>query len=318
MFQHRPRQVLWLLLALWCTSGSTGAQPPSSPAPEVSPLLSFTQVLQRPHRPEPQHRVAYASDAPQQVGELWLPPAERFGPGPYPVVLLVHGGCWMAELPGPELLAWQAEALRQQGVAVWSISYRRVGHAGGGYPGTFQDVSQAADHLRVLAQQHPLDLNRVTASGHSAGGHLALWLAVRGQLPHSSPLHRAQPLPIHAVVPVAGVGDLQWADPMLGAVCSSGIVGRLVDMAARGPSAWDDTSPARLLRPSPGGPPITLVSGVYDPIVPPAHARRFVLAARQQGLVSVRLLNLPDAGHFELISPWTPAGEAVVRAIVGH
>ena len=100
----------------------------------------------------------------------------------------------MAELPGPELLAWQAEALRQQGFAVWSVSYRRVGHEGGGYPGTFTDVAQAADHLRELAKTQPLDLARITASGHSAGGHLALWLAARPGPPLCSRLHAAAPL----------------------------------------------------------------------------------------------------------------------------
>ena len=104
----------------------------------------------------------------------------------------------MAELPGPELPAWQAETLRQQGFAVWSVSYRRVGHEGGGYPGTFKDVAQAADHLREQAKTQPLDLARITASGHSAGGHsagghLALWLAARPGLPPGSHLHAAAP-----------------------------------------------------------------------------------------------------------------------------
>jgi acetyl esterase/lipase len=126
------------------------------------------------------------------------------------VVLMVHGGCWRADLPGPELLAWQAEALRRQGLAVWSIRYRRLGHEGGGYPGTFQDVARGADHLRELARDQPLDLSRVLATGHSAGGHLALWLAARKQLPATSALGVKDPLAVHAVVPLAGVGDLAW------------------------------------------------------------------------------------------------------------
>lgn len=313
-----------LALALWAAAcawaQASDASSPAAPAPAaaapstgptVAPLLSFMQVLQRPDRPQPQHRVVVGSAA-QQMGELWLPSSERFGSGPHPVVVLVHGGCWMAELPGPELLAWQAEALRQQGVAVWSISYRRVGHPGGGYPGTFQDVALAADHLRVLAQQHPLDLTRVRASGHSAGGHLALWLAARRKLPATSPLYQADPVPIQAVFPVAGVGDLQWAEPYVGAVCSPGIIGRLVDTKQREAAAWDDTSPARL---APLGIPVTMISGVYDAVVPPAHGRRYWQQASNRGDADVRLLNLPDAGHFELIAPWTPAGAAVVKAI---
>jgi acetyl esterase/lipase len=315
----RGAAALWLgVAALWPAAASAQtAAPVTATVPAAArpaPLLTFQRVLDRPDRPQPQQRIAYGTE-PQQFGELWLPPAERFGAGPHPVVLLVHGGCWMAELPGPQLLAWQAEALRQQGLAVWSISYRRVGHAGGGYPGTFQDVARGADHLRELARSHPLDLGRVTASGHSAGGHLALWLAARPRLPAASPLHSEAPLPVQRVVPVAGVGDLAWAAPFIGAVCSPDIAGRLVDEKARGTAAWADTSPAAL---APLGVPVTMVSGVYDAIVPPAHGRRFAQVAGARGEAAVTLLNLDEAGHFELIAPWTPAGAATVRAIAGR
>ena len=164
-------RLFWTLL-LVLTVPSGGAQPPAPPA-AVAPLLNFRQVLERPDRPQPQQRVAYAKDAPQQAGELWLPPADRFGPGPYPVVLMVHGGCWLAELPGPELLAWQAEAVRQQGFAVWSISYRRIGHPGGGYPGTFQDVAAAVQAaypdrqmVRLLVTHYARPAVREVAQAH--------------------------------------------------------------------------------------------------------------------------------------------------------
>lgn len=278
-------------------------------------FLNFRQVLERPDRPQPQARVAYGT-LPQQQAELWLPsPAEH----PHPVVLMVHGGCWRADLPGPELLAWQAEALRQRGVAVYSVTYRRLAAAGapeaeanGGYPATFQDLAQAADHLRPLATQHPLDLQRVTTTGHSAGGHLALWLAARKNLPASSPLHSAQPLPIHAVVPVAGVGDLAWGAAFVGGACGADTVARLVNAPQRGATAWADTSPAALL---PLGVPVLMVSGAYDPIVAPAHARRFQHLAAGKADTPVRLLTLDEAGHFELIAPWTDAGRAVVERI---
>ncbi len=278
-------------------------------------FISFRQVLERPERPQPQVRVAYGALA-QQQAELWLPsPAER----PHPVVLMVHGGCWRADLPGPELLAWQAEALRQRGVAVYSVTYRRLAAAGapdveanGGYPATFQDLALAADHLRTLATQHPLDLQRVTTTGHSAGGHLALWLAARKNLPASSPLHRAQPLPIHAVVPVAGVGDLAWGGAFVGGACGADTVARLVNFPQRGTAAWADTSPAALL---PLGVPVLMVSGLYDPIVAPAHARRYQRLAADKTDTPVRLMTLDEAGHFELIAPWTDAGRAVVERI---
>ena len=111
---------------------------------------------------------------------------------------------------------------------------------------------------------------------------------------------------------VAGVGDLAWAAPFLGAVCSPNIIARLVDEKQRGKEAWADTSPAAM---APLAVPVTMISGLSDPIVAPAHARRFALAAGSRGGPSVTLLNLNEAGHFELIAPWTPAGAATVHAI---
>lgn len=272
-----------------------------------SQSLSFRDVLSRPDRPQPDHKIAYGTGA-QQYGELWLP---KNGSAPYPVVLMIHGGCWLASLPGPELLAWQADALRSKGIAVWSITYRRLGHDGGGYPGTFQDVAAGADHLRELKEKYRLDLNRVVTTGHSAGGHLALWLPARKNLPPSSPLKVGNPIAVHAAVPVAGVGDLAWGAGYVGGACGADTVSRLVDEKARGKEAWADTSPAALL---PLGIPQVLVSGVFDPIVAPAHAARWQRLAQDKG-EKVALRTLDNAGHFEIIAPWTEPGQRVVEAI---
>jgi len=272
-------------------------------------LLSFRDVLNRPDRPQPDHKIAYGS-GPQQYGELWLP---RDAPGPHAVVILVHGGCWRADLPGPELVAWQADALRKEGLAVWSITYRRLGHEGGGYPGTFQDVAAGADHLRKLAETHKLDLKRVVTTGHSAGGHLALWLAARKNLPTTSALRSADPLAIHGVAPVAGVSDLAYGATFIAPACGADTMHKLADEPKRGKDAWADTSPALLL---PLGVPQVMLSGVYDVIVPPAHAKRHQVAAAAKG-DRVTLRNFDEAGHFEIIAPWTEAGKEVVKAIAG-
>ncbi|RSV20803.1 alpha/beta hydrolase [Sphingomonas sp. ABOLH] len=120
---------------------------------------------------------AYGPD-PLQIGELRLPA----GPGPFPVVMVIHGGCWTK---GYETLAGTAplaSALTDKGVATWNIEYRQVGDTRGGWPGTFQDWGAALDHLRVLARTQPLDLKHVVTVGHSAGAHAALWLAARPRL----------------------------------------------------------------------------------------------------------------------------------------
>ena len=104
-----------------------------------------------------------------------------------------------------------AAALTAEGYATWSLEYRRLGDPGGGWPGTLEDVASGADHLSEVSRAHPLDPDRVVAVGHSAGGHLALWLAGRHRLAPGSPLHAARPLRLHGVVSLAGITDLRAA-----------------------------------------------------------------------------------------------------------
>lgn len=105
-----------------------------------------------------------------------------------------------------------AADLRDRGYTFSNLEYRRIGHPGGGYPGTFQDIAAGLDHLLVQARQNRLDLRRVAVSGHSAGGHLALWTGARERLPSGSALGSASPLPIQDVVSPAGITDLDAYD----------------------------------------------------------------------------------------------------------
>ena len=107
-------------------------------------------------------RVSYGTD-PNQFGDLWLPP----GPAPHPVIVFLHGGFWLKAYNLAHA-SFACQALSREGFAVWSLEYRRLGQAGGGWPGTFDDVRRGAEHLRQLASHYALDLKRVIASGHSA------------------------------------------------------------------------------------------------------------------------------------------------------
>ncbi|MBI3715048.1 MAG: alpha/beta hydrolase [Betaproteobacteria bacterium] len=269
--------------------------------------LTFRDVLSRPDRPQPDHKIAYGKD-PNQYSELWLPA----GKGPHPLVVLVHGGCWLSELPGPELVAFLADDLRKHGAAVWSVTYRRLGHAGGGYPGTFLDVASGIDNVRTVAEKYALSLDRVVATGHSAGGHLALWAAARPKIPDDSALKTANPLPIKSVVGIAAVPDLAYATDAIAYACEDKTVANLVDLDKRGkPAAWADTSPAAML---PLGVKQVLVSGIYDNLVPPAFAWRY--QAKAAGKDKVELATLDASGHFELVAPWTAPGRKVVDLVL--
>ena len=296
--------ILTLLLAM--TSASAESQ-----------SLTFSQILTRPElkTTRPDHKIAYGKDA-LQYGELWLP---RFpSKTAMPVVVLIHGGCWLADLPGPELVAFLADDLRKNGVAVWSLTYRRVGHSGGGYPGTFNDVADGVAHLHSLAGKYNLDLSRAVVTGHSAGGHLALWVAAQNRIPAGSLLKRDQTVNFKAVVGIAAIPDLAHFARAGAHACGDKTIDRLVDTATRASAGGSkttpylDTSPSEML---PLGVKQILIHGVFDGIVPPAIGLRYQIRAKESG-DSVELIALENAGHFELIAPWTPPGKLVVVKIL--
>lgn len=152
------------------------------------------------------HHVSYGGQS-SQFAHLRVPD----GPGPHPVVVLLHGGFWRKSWGSYRSLEYAGRALREAGIASYNIEYRRIGEPGGGWPGTIQDVARATDRLRELASEHHLALDQLIAVGHSAGGQLALWLAARAKLSASSELASPDPLPVHGVVSLAGVSDLERA-----------------------------------------------------------------------------------------------------------
>ena len=269
--------------------------------------ISYEEMLQRTVPPPPLQ--ARYGDRAEQFGELWLPP----GAGPFAVVLLVHGGCWRNTLPGLEFVRAFAAALQSRGLAVWNVEYRRIGDDGGGYPGTFLDVAASADHLRTLGREHPIDLRRVVVVGHSAGGHLALWLAGRPRLPEASPLRSEDPLRVRHVFSLGGLGDLKAMDAYAGdVVCGPSTIPLLTGAAGRSDDPYVDTSPVNLL---PLGVPATMIVGAYDAALPPFFNAAYRDIAATHG-DAVHVIVQADAGHFDVIAPWTPAGEEVVTAVV--
>ncbi|HEX4746881.1 MAG TPA: alpha/beta fold hydrolase [Gaiellaceae bacterium] len=143
---------------------------------------------------------------PSQLGELFLPSTR----GPHPVVVVVHGGYWRAQYDRT-LMNDVCADLAAHGLAAWNLEYRRVG-GGGGWPATLEDVAAGVDLLADL--DAPLDLGCVLAVGHSAGGHLAFWIAARRTLPDEAPgaLPRVR---IRAAVSQAGVLDLLLASELM-------------------------------------------------------------------------------------------------------
>ena len=250
----------------------------------------------------PTARIAYGA-SPLQFANLRLPRT----PGPYPVVVFIHGGCWLSAFDIAHVGKLE-QALADSGFAVWSIEYRRVGDDGGDWPNTYLDVARGADYLRRVAAQYQLDLNRVIASGHSAGGAFALWLAARGRIAPASDLYVKDPLRVRAVVALAPAPDLDQLH-------ESGVCGNVIDkMMGGSPSAHADryaaASPMRL---APVGVPQTLVIGAKDRSWGPI-GRSYFERTRTVGDSAVSLVELPESGHFEMIDPGSSSWTAVFAA----
>ncbi|MBL8663315.1 MAG: alpha/beta fold hydrolase [Candidatus Odyssella sp.] len=274
-------------------------------------LAAAAAAMSSPALAAPPARIAYGAHA-SQWGELFLPR----GAGKVPVIAIVHGGFWRERYTAELGVPLARDIAANHPVAAWNIEYRRVG-GGGGFPATLEDVAAALDALAGSAQRAAdgrLDLTRVVAVGHSAGGHLAGWLASRHRLPSGAP-GAAPRVRLKGAVPQAGVLDVaDGAEQRLGDGAIDAFLGA---RAASVPERIAVASPIALL---PAGVPVICVHGDADDTVPIRQSERYVAAARAAG-DPARLVRLPGTGHFEVIDPADPAWRACKEAaleIVGQ
>lgn len=296
--------------ALLAAAFSVGAALPL--AGQETSRLSAQALLTRPQI-EPDHEIRYGDDE-WQYGHLRLPE----GPGPHPVLISIHGGCWLS-FATLRYFDELNEALTAAGWATWSLEYRPVDVEGGGWPGTFTDVATGVDLLREIAREHPLDLDRVAVVGHSAGGHLALWTAGRPRIPEGSELYRPDPVVPSAAISLGGLGDLEAFHAAGVPTCGPDIMPRLLGASPEeAPERYAQGSPARLL---PAGVPQLLITGADDGAVPPRFPEAYGERARAAGdAVEVHILE--GAGHFEPVAPWSPrwaeVRELILRFLEEH
>lgn len=241
----------------------------------------MTDILTRPATPA-DARLFYGS-LPDQFGDLRLPP----GDGPFPVAVTIHGGFWRARYDLSHA-GHMAADLTRQGIATWTVEYRRVG-TGGGFPQTVEDVEAALGALAGLPQREAFDLERVVVVGHSAGGHLAL---LAGRARESGGLPR-----VRGVVALAAVSDVREAARRgLGAGIVEEFMGGRPEEV---PQRYAAGSPVERL---PLGVPQVLIHGEADAIIPAEMSETYVRRAREVGdAAAVRIL--PGTGHFEVIDP---------------
>ena len=236
-------------------------------------------------------RIPYGDD-PFQFAELRVPDSA----GPHPVAIVIHGGFWRAKYD-LDYIRPVCDAFLTAGLATWNVEYRRIGNPGGGWPGTFDDVAAAAGHLESVAARFSLDPTRFISIGHSAGGHLALWLAA-----HTKRLA--------AAISLAGVVDLRraWELQLSNNVVRDFLGGSPDEI----PDRYNFASPIERL---PLGIPQKLFHGTADLDVPMEISERYVHAAQLRG-DNAELIVLQGASHFDVVDPRKKEFELVRTAAV--
>jgi acetyl esterase/lipase len=240
-------------------------------------------------------RLVYGSD-PNQFLDLRLPKAK----GPYPTVINIHGGFWRAKY-NLDHASHLCSALTAKGVASANVEYRRVGNEGGGWPNTFADIRGAYQFLRQDARKHSLDPQKLVVMGHSAGGQLALCLAA-----HEPGVTR--------VVSLAGVVDLQRAYQLH--LSNDAVVEFLRGTSTEVPDHYREADPMQLSIPQGRQ---WLIHGADDDTVPSAFSRDYVASKQKRDgkdKEDVHLLEIPAAGHYDLIDPRTKAWKQIEQTVL--
>ena len=209
-----------------------------------------------------------------------------------PLVIFVHGGCWLNAY-GVGHSVGLSQALAKEGYAVWSIEYRRTGDAGGGWPGSLNDVLKGVSFAQTF-KEYPIDLNNVVLVGHSAGGHLALLASAEQRHVFKGGARLKGVIGLAAIVDVVGYSQGQNS-------CQAATSTFFAGSAEQKMKAYKLATPTNYTLPA----ETLLLQGTADEIVE-------VSEAQKSGL---EYLIVEKAGHFDWIHPETNAYQAFLSAL---
>lgn len=247
------------LVLLWIVSVCCHAQVP------------YSEIVSQPNI-SPDAKFSYGSDPLQHV-LYWQANTKSADLGGAPIVLFIHGGCWLNAYNIDHSLPFTS-SLAENGVDVYSIEYRRTGDIGGGWPGSLRDILAALDVVAKHLDTIPNKPKRVYLMGHSAGGHLALLASQASSLSFTSIIGLAAitDLPKYA----EGTNSCQMATPKF-----------MDGLPADKPKAYDEANPANKTFAK----PVILLHGSKDDIVPLSHSR----------LAQAKSVVIDGAGHFDFL-----------------
>ncbi|GAA3631739.1 alpha/beta hydrolase [Microlunatus ginsengisoli] len=248
--------------------------------------------------------------------DLYLPPAGTAGTGA--AVIFLHGGGWQLgsrRLLGPAYARWSPSALERiavAGIAVASADYRLSGEAR--WPAQLHDAKAAVRWLRARSDELGIDPDRIAAWGESAGAHLALLLGLTGDELDGSVGVTGGSTSVSAVVSWYAPSDFlalaadAGADPTAPDSLEARLLGAPLSSV---PELARQASPITYVRPD--APPILLLHGRDDRLIPCAQSERLAAALDAAG-APVVFDSLAGADHTWFGSPHAPA-QALERSI---
>jgi acetyl esterase/lipase len=275
-----------VLLLSACVSSVTNKQDANALPAGAGALnnISFSSVLALPYANN-SIKLAYGRD-PLQFGQLYLPDNKTMAKAP--LLIFVHGGCWLNAYDIAHSNAFSL-ALAERGYAVWSLEYRRIGDAGGGWPGSFIDIQQGITYAQTELAGYAVDTSRIVISGHSAGGQLALLAASQNESPA-----------IVGVIGLAAITDMVGYAKGNNSCqkATAQFIGDTYDIA---PEIYKQASAQQQRM----HPTTLLLQGSTDKIVPPSQA--------SQSGIPYKIVE--NAGHFDWIHPQTTAYKQFVLSL---
>lgn len=247
--------------------------------------VSYSQVTELPTG-SPDAIIHYGPD-PLQFGELWLPPRANTDTAiSHPLLILVHGGCWLNAYDIKHTHALST-ALSNAGYAVWAIEYRRSGDPGGGWPGSLEDVKRGIEYVSSL-EDYSVNNDRPALAGHSAGGHLALLAAAQLEMDFAA---------VIGLAPIVDITEYAGGENS----CQTATAQFMGGMPEQKAEQYAAANPAGRTLP----PNTVLIHGSNDVIVPLAQSTAVDESTRV----------LEGAGHFDLIHPGTPAHRQLLKEL---
>lgn len=292
----------WWLGAIAAVALTSVLVAPRSAQAQLSDTTAFLADLSNQYRVVPNVTYHVANNHENKL-DLYLPANAS---GPVPVLLMIHGGGWVAGTKESQLL--RAMPYLEMGWAVANVTYRLV-HVSRA-PAAIEDCLCALQWIARNADDYNFDLSRIVTTGNSAGGHLAL---TTGMVPASSGLGRectsgsftgpptVPTVTVAAIINwygITDVGDLVHGENTKGYAVQW--LGGLADRDAVARQA----SPLTYVRA--GLPPVLTIHGDADPVVPYQHGVRLHEALQTAGVAS-ELHTVSGGGHGGFSTPQTLA-----------